>query len=166
MTQPALTYVDSTILFALISEGPTGDAVRRWFRLTQDAWISSEIALTRTLLALSHAPMGAQTGRPHQDNLDTQGLLRALTTAVAIRPLPQRLLSRSQRPAGALQSLAIADALELAIARLWRCRCLISNCAALQRAAQAAGLSSLGIGAPSAAAATVGDWPRRSPIPP
>ena len=165
MTRPSLTYVDSTILQALISAGPTGDAVRRWFRLSTDAWISSEIALTRTLLAL---PSG------HEGSQEAPGLLRALHAGVAIRPLPLRLLCRTplphRRTLGAPHALAIADALELASARLWRCRWLISNCEAVQRAAQAAGLSSFGIGAPPAAGptatATVGDWPRRSPIPP
>ena len=156
MSRPALVYVDSTILLALISHSPTGDAVRRWFQLTPDAWISSEIALTRMLLAL-------------QINVDGMGVLRALNTGVAIRPLPLRLLSRSpltqQQPARAAEGLAMADALELAAARIWRCRYLISNREALRQAAEAAGVSSLGIGAPPArssaaaprATATVGD---------
>jgi len=63
MTRPSLTYVDSTILQALISAGPTGDAVRRWFRLSTDTWISSEIALTRMLLALPATTKAAQTSR-------------------------------------------------------------------------------------------------------
>jgi hypothetical protein len=165
MTRPSLTYVDSTILLALISAGPTGDAVRRWFRLSTDAWISSEIALTRTLINL---PSG------REGNPDAPDLLRALHAGVAIRPLPLRLLCRTplpyRRTRGAQEALAIADALELASARLWRCGWLISNCETLQQAAQAAGLSSFGIGAPPATAptatATVGDWPRRSPIQP
>jgi hypothetical protein len=156
MTRPSLTYVDSTILQALISAGPAGDAVRRWFRLSTDTWISSEIALTRMLLALPSN---------HEGSPDRSALLRALHAGVAIRPLPLRLLCRTPLPhprtRGAPHALAIADALELASARLWRCRWLISNCEALQRAAQAAGLSSFGIGAPPAAAptaaATVGD---------
>ena len=155
MSRPALVYVDSTILLALISHGPTADAVRRWFQLTPDAWISSEIALTRMLLAL-------------QNNVDGMGVLRALHTGVAIRPLPLRLLSRPPltqgQPARAPGGLAMADALELAAARIWCCRYLISNHAALRQAAETAGVSSLGIGAPPAATATVGDWPRRSPI--
>ena len=141
MSRPALTYVDSTILIALISSGPTGDAVRRWFRLTPDAWISSEIALTRAIQTLSSAPIRRPAGsQPRPEHSHTMGLLSALHAGVAIRPLPLRLL--------------------------WRCRCLISNRAVLRQAAEAVGLSSLGIRAPTAGAATVGDWPRRSPIPP
>jgi hypothetical protein len=159
--------VGSTILLALISRSPTGDAVRRWFQLTPDAWISSEIALTRMLLAISSSRHEPWTGA---------GLVRVLNSAVAIRPLPLRLLSRSpltqRQPARASGSLAMADAQELAAARIWRCHCLISHRAALRQAAEGAGLSSLGIGAPPArssaatpsATATVGDWPRRSPI--
>jgi hypothetical protein len=156
MTRPSLTYVDSTILLALISAGPTGDAVRRWFRLSTDAWISSEIALTRTLMNL---PSG------REGNPGAQDLLRALHAGVAIRPLPLRRLCRTplpyRRTRGAPEALAIADALELASARLWRCSWLISNSEMLQEAAQAAGLSCFGIGAAPAAAptatATVGD---------
>ena len=169
MSCPALTYVDSTILIALVSSGPTGDAVRRWFRLTPDAWISSEIALTRAIQTLPSAPIRRPAGsHPHPDQ--SMGLLSTLHAGVAIRPLPLRLLSLAplpqRRSAGAAPALTTTDALELAVARLWRCRCLISNRAALRQAAEAVGLSSLGIRAPAAGAATVGDWPGRSPIPP
>lgn len=163
MSRPDLTYVDSTILTALISAGATGDAVRRWFRHTHSAWVSSEIALTRTILHLSHKQ--AQPGP-----LDALGLLHALHAGVAIRPLPAGLLSHgsigASRPARAAPKLALADALELETARLWHCHYLISHSEPLRQAAQSWGLISLGIGAPPAGAATVGDWPRRSPLQP
>ena len=149
MSYPALTYVDSTILTALIESGPIGDAVRRWFRHTHATWVSSEIALSRTL---------QQLDTPERFSLPA--VLEALHMGIAIRPLPWERLSGLV----ACSELSLPDALELAAAHGWRCPELISNNPALRQAAEASGLISHSIGL--WATATVGDWPRRSPIPP
>ena len=197
MKRPSLTYVDSTILLALIGSGPCSDAVRRWFCHTTAAWMSSEIALARALQKLDAHP-----GQRGARSLSLAPLLQAVHAGIAIRPLPlaalasptqaTRLLNKQQQAGQA--PLSWLDALELASACHWRCPCLISNHAALQQAAKAAGLQSFGVGltinagrdpstdpevpapaptpaaAPATAttpqAATVGDWPRRSPIQP
>jgi hypothetical protein len=195
--RPSLTYVDSTILLALIGSGPCSDAVRRWFCHTAAAWVSSEIALARALKKLDghQAQRGARS-------LSLAPLLQALHAGIAIRPLPLAVLASPAKDARLLNNhqqagqatLSWLDALELASACHWRCPCLISNHAGLQRAAKAAGLQSFGVGlttnsgrhpstdpaAPASATtptaapaiantpptATVGDWPRRSPIQP
>jgi hypothetical protein len=154
MTRPCLTYVDSTILGALIGSGPISEAVRCCFQTSASAWVCSEIGLARTLLALDNTPIGSSP-------LDLEPLLHALIAGIAIRPLPLRQLTG---PVVSDPRLSRADALELAAACLWRCSSLISNAPALRQAAQTAGLLSFGFGdSPTAA---MGDWPRPLPIPP
>ena len=150
MNRPTLTYVDNTILTALFSAGPVGETVRHWFGHCTDAWVSSEIALTRTLQKLE--TLGVIPAAPLDSHEALLAVLRTLNASIAIRPLPWR-------------ALTAADLIELAAARLWRCPCLISNNPDLRQAAQAWGLVSLGIGAPPAPPA-MGDWRGRSPTTP
>jgi hypothetical protein len=119
---------------ALLERGPIGDAVRRWFRHTHAAWMSSEIALTRTLLQLNTHPTSSGLSLP--------AVLEALHTGIAIRPLPLERIS------GWLvhSDLCMADGLELAAARCWRCHYLISNNPSLRQGAEAAGLVGIKIG--------------------
>ena len=155
MSRPSLCYVDSTILVALVGSGPTSDAVRRWFVQSHDAWVSSEMALTRALQILES---NQRKGEPQ--GLSLPAVLMAFHTGVAIRSLPLGPLRHQPTHPW----LSILDALELEAARIWRCPCLISHSPRLLEAARVAGLTSLSIGAKQPA--TVGDWPRRSPIPP
>jgi len=134
MSNTGLAYVDSTILVALLERGARGDAVRRWFRHTHAAWMSSEIALTRTLLHLNT--------HPHRSSRSLTAVLEALNTGIALRPLPLERISGLLVPS----NLSMADALELEAARCWRCQHLISNNPSLRQAAQAAGLIGIKIG--------------------
>ena len=171
MNRPTLTYVDNTILTALFSAGPVGETVRHWLGHCADAWVSSEIALTRTLQKLE--TLGVIPAAPLDSHEALLAVLRTLNASIAIRPLPWRALTaqpfHTTRPMGwsnrPTPTLTAADLIELAAARLWRCPCLISNNPDLRQAAQAWGLVSLGIGAPPAPPA-MGDWRGRSPTTP
>ena len=109
------------------------------FVQSHDAWVSSEMALTRALQILE---TNQRKGEPQ--GLSLPAVLMAFHTGVAIRSLPLGPLRHQPTHPW----LSILDALELEAARIWRCPCLISH--------------SIGSKQP----ATVGDWPRRSPIPP
>ena len=56
MSRADLTYVDGTILGALVSAGPDGDTARRCFTHCTSAWMSSTIALVRCLQVLEREP--------------------------------------------------------------------------------------------------------------
>ncbi len=161
MSRSDLTYIDSTILIALVSAGPDGDAVRHRFTHCAEAWMSSSVALVRCLQGIE----GAQAigGGPPADPIT---LLRILSTGIVIRPVPIAALTRTA-PHRSVPKLSAVDTLELAAARIWRCHWLITNNANLREAALAEGIHSFSIQMPQQRPpAAMGDWPRRSPIPP
>ena len=156
MSRAELTYVDGTILAALVRAGPDGDAARRVWSHSAEAWVSSTIALVRCLQAIEREQ--AVGGEPSADPLE---LLRLLSAGIVIRPIPMAALRRPA-PHQPMFNLSSVDKLELAAARNWRCNWLITNNAQLRDAALAAGINSFSIQPP----ASMGDWPGRSPIPP
>ena len=153
MNGPALTYVDNTILTALVGCSPESSGVRRWFLHSEQAWVSSEIALARSL------------EQPATRHLSLAELLQAIHSGVAIRPCPLALAATQLRQLARCQpALSRLDALELTCAHLWRCHLLLSNHLPLCAAAKATGLFAMPLSQFSAPA--VGDWPGLAPIPP
>jgi hypothetical protein len=161
MSRADLTYVDGTILGALVSAGPDGDTVRRCFTHCTNAWMSSTIALLRCLQVLEREQ--AIGGGPAADPIT---LLRLLSNGIVFRPIPLAALAQAA-PHRPLPQLSAVDRLELAAARIWRCHLLITNNANLRDAALAEGIHSFSIQMPQQRPPqAMGDWRGRSPIPP
>jgi hypothetical protein len=160
MSRADLTYVDGTILMALVSAGPGGNAVRRRFTHCAGAWMSSTVALVRCLQALEREPA---IGSPTADPI---ALLQLLSAGIVVRPIPRAALAKAAPQQPRLQ-LSAVDRLELAAARIWRCHWLITNNANLRDAALAEGIQSISIQMPQQRPPqAMGDWRGRSPIPP
>jgi hypothetical protein len=161
MSRADLTYVDGTILGALVSAGPDGNAVRHRYAHSADAWMSSTIALVRCLQVLEREP--AIGGGPAADPI---ALLRLLSNGIVFRPIPLAALAQAA-PHRPLPQLSAVDRLELAAARIWRCHLLITNNTNLRDAALAEGIHSFSIQMPQQRPPqAMGDWRGRSPIPP
>lgn len=135
MNRPELSFVDATILTALVTPEPASDRVLRTLRYGACSWITSEISVAVCLANLERRGLAL-----HRQQACLDSLLLVLRHGIGLRPLPLQAL-RPQHPLP-LPPLAL---LQLQTALHWRCSSLISNDPALVEAASRAGLGAFSL---------------------
>ena len=135
MNRPELSFVDATILTALVTPEPASDRVLRTLRYGACSWITSEISVAVCLANLERRGLAL-----HRQQSCLDSLLLVLRHGIGLRPLPLQAL-RPQHP----QPLPPLALLQLQTALHWRCSSLISNDPALVEAASRAGLGAFSL---------------------
>ena len=141
MIRPELSFVDATILTALITPEPASDRALRALRYGACSWITSEISVAHCLSTLEGRGLALEGQQACLDRL-----LLVLRHGIGLRPLPLQAL-RPQHP----QPLPPLALLQLQTALHWRCSSLISNDPALVEAAKRAGLGAFSLMDPAPA---------------
>ena len=92
MNRPELSFVDATILTALVTPEPASDRVLRTLRYGACSWITSEISVAVCLANLERRGLAL-----HRQQACLDSLLLVLRHGIGLRPLPLQAL-RPQHP--------------------------------------------------------------------